>query len=53
MRRPNYGFERAERERVKQAKKQEKLLKRQQERVATHADDSPAKPAAETEPRKD
>jgi len=33
MRRPNYRFERAERDRLKQAKKEEKL-RRQQERVA-------------------
>jgi len=33
MRRPNYRFERAERDRIKQAKKQEKA-KRQQERIA-------------------
>lgn len=34
-RRPNYRFERTERERKKQAKKDEKLLKRQQERSAS------------------
>ena len=33
MRRPNYRFERAERARIKQAKKEEKV-KRQQERIA-------------------
>lgn len=33
MRKPNYRFERAERDRLKQAKKEEKL-KRQQERAA-------------------
>jgi len=33
-RRPNYGFERAERNRAKASKKEEKL-KRQQERAAT------------------
>jgi hypothetical protein len=33
MRKPNYRFERAERDRLKQSKKQEKL-KRQQERAA-------------------
>ena len=36
MRKPNYRFERAERDRAKQAKKEEKL-KRQQERVAESA----------------
>ena len=41
MRRPNYRFERAERDRVKQAKKEEKL-KRQQERVAQQNDEPPA-----------
>lgn len=40
MRKPNYRFERAERDRVKQAKKEEKL-KRHQERVAHQKDDSP------------
>jgi hypothetical protein len=33
MRKPNYRFERAERDRIKQAKKEEKA-KRQQERTA-------------------
>jgi hypothetical protein len=32
---PNYRFERIERERKKQAKKDEKLKKRQQERLAS------------------
>jgi hypothetical protein len=50
MRRPNYRFERAERDRTKQAKKQEKLLKRQQERLATPSDDGAAEPVAESEP---
>jgi hypothetical protein len=53
MRRPNYRFERAERDRAKQAKKEEKLKKRQQERLAAHSDDSAAKPATESEPRED
>ena len=48
MRRPNYRFERAERDRAKQAKKEEKL-KRQQGRLATHADDSAVPRAAENE----
>ena len=43
MRKPNYRFERAERERLKQAKKDERL-KRQQERLATR-DDSTGKKA--------
>jgi len=37
-RRPNYRFERAERDRLKQAKKDEKL-KRQQERTTVRHDD--------------
>ena len=40
MRKPNYRFERAERDRAKQAKKQEKL-KRQEERVAQQKDEQP------------
>ena len=40
MRKPNYRFERAERDRLKQAKKEEKL-KRQQERVAENQDGPP------------
>jgi hypothetical protein len=40
MRRPNYRFERAERDRLKQAKKEEKL-KRQQERVAQEKGEEP------------
>jgi hypothetical protein len=39
-RRPNYRFERAERNRAKEAKKEEKL-RRQQERVAARAGDKP------------
>lgn len=52
MRRPNYRFERAERDRLKQAKKEEKL-KRQQERVAAQAGDSPTELAPLSEPQKD
>ena len=37
MRKPNYRFERAERDRNKQARKEEKL-KRQQERVSQRDD---------------
>jgi hypothetical protein len=44
--RPNYRFERAERDRLKRAKKDEKL-KRQQVRTSSQRDDSPAE-AAET-----
>jgi hypothetical protein len=33
MRKPNYRFERAERDRIKRAKKEEKAAKRQQERT--------------------
>ncbi|MGH7094750.1 MAG: hypothetical protein ACREFB_14600 [Stellaceae bacterium] len=40
-RRPNYRFERAERNRAKEAKKEEKL-KRQQERVTARTPDDPA-----------
>ena len=39
MREPNYRFERAERDRVKQAKKDEKL-KRHQERASLRRDSS-------------
>ncbi|HUI34711.1 MAG TPA: hypothetical protein VLX67_04185 [Stellaceae bacterium] len=52
MRRPNYRFERAERDRAKQAKKEEKL-KRQQERLSTHSDDGAVPRAAENERRED
>jgi hypothetical protein len=45
-RRPNYRFERAERNRAKEAKKEEKL-KRQQERVSARADDDAPRPAAD------
>ena len=40
MRKPNYRFERAERDRLKLAKKEEKL-KRQQERVAQQKGEEP------------
>ena len=49
MRKPNYRFERAERDRAKKAKNDEKLQRRQ-ERAATRADSVP-KPTAENEPR--
>ena len=50
MRKPNYRFERAERDRAKKAKN-DKKLQRRQERAATRADDSVPKPIAENEPR--
>jgi hypothetical protein len=51
-RKPNYRFERAERNRAKEAKKEEKL-KRQQERLATRTgDDEPPQPI-EDEPLAD
>lgn len=46
---PNYRAERAERERAKQARKDEKL-KRQQERAVPRPDDSAPEPSAEREP---
>lgn len=52
MRKPNYRFERAERDRAKQAKKAEKL-KRQQQRLADHSTEGEASPEAESEPRQD
>jgi hypothetical protein len=46
--RTNYRLERAERDRIKKAKKEEKL-KRQQERAALHsASDSPENPDEDT-----
>ena len=44
--RTNYRFERSERDRQKKAKKDEKL-KRQQERVVSRRDDSPAEQSEE------
>jgi hypothetical protein len=52
MRRPNYRFERAERDRLKQARKEEKL-KRQQERTAAQASESSTEPAPVSQPRED
>jgi len=43
---PNYRFERRERDRVKQAKKEEKL-RRQQERKAQRDESVPPEPDAE------
>jgi|HubBroStandDraft_2_1064218.scaffolds.fasta_scaffold899728_2 hypothetical protein len=53
MRRPNYRFERAERDRNKQAKKAEKLKRRQQERLGAPSEDGVSEPAAESETRQD
>ena len=47
MRKPNYRLERADRDRAKQAKKEEKM-KRHQERTALRDDSSPESPAGET-----
>jgi hypothetical protein len=46
MRKPNYRFERAERDRAKKARN-DKKLQRQQERAATRADDDAPEPTAE------
>lgn len=48
MRKPNYRFERAERDRAKKARKDEKL-QRQRERAAGRPDDETPEPAAERE----
>jgi hypothetical protein len=50
MRKPNYRFERVERDRMKKARKEEKL-KRQQERVSQRDNDAVPEPVAEREPR--
>ena len=50
MRKPNYRFERAERDRAKKARKDKKLSE-QQEGVARRADDSAPEPTAENKPR--
>jgi hypothetical protein len=47
MRRPNYRFERAERDRMKQAKKEEKL-RRQQERASQQKSEEADQPALPT-----
>jgi hypothetical protein len=49
MRKPNYRFERAERDRAKRARN-DKKLQREQERVARRADDSAPEPTAENKP---
>jgi hypothetical protein len=48
-RKPNYRFKRAERNRVKETKKEAKL-KRQQERVSARSNEEPSSPEAEAEP---
>jgi len=50
MRKPNYRFERVERDRAKKARN-DKKLQRQQERAATRADDNASEPTAANEPR--
>ena len=50
MRKPNYRFERAERDRAKKARN-DKKLQRQQEKAATRADDDAPEPTAENESR--
>jgi hypothetical protein len=50
MRKPNYRFERAERDRAKKAKENKKL-RRQQERAAPRAEDDASESTAENEPR--
>ena len=49
MRKPNYRFERAERDRAKKARN-DKKLQRQQEKAATRPDDAAPEPTAENEP---
>lgn len=48
-RKPNYRLERAERNRAKEAKREEKL-KRRQERLSSRAGEEPAAPEAQVEP---
>ena len=50
MRKPNYRFERAERDRAKKAKN-DKKLQRQQERVAPLTEEGALEPTAENESR--
>jgi uncharacterized protein YaiL (DUF2058 family) len=50
MRKPNYRFERAERDRAKKARN-DKKLQRQQERAAPRAEDAAPEPTAENKPR--
>jgi hypothetical protein len=51
MRKPNYRFERAERDRAKKARN-DKKLQRQQERAATGPEGATPEPTAENEPRR-
>ena len=50
MRKPNYRFERAERDRAKKAKN-DKKLQRQQERAAPRTEEGAPEPIAEKESR--
>jgi len=50
-RRPNYRFERSERERAKEAKKEEKL-KRRRGRLSEREDEELAGPTVEDKPEK-
>jgi hypothetical protein len=50
MRKPNYRFERAERDRAKKAKN-DKKLQRQQERAVPRAEGGASEATAENEPR--
>jgi len=50
MRKPNYRFERAERDRAKKARN-DKKLQRQQQKAAPHAEDGATEPTAENQPR--
>jgi hypothetical protein len=50
MRKPNYRFERAERDRAKKARN-DKKLQRQQEKAMTRADDGAPEPTTENESR--
>jgi len=50
MRKPNYRFERAERDRAKKARN-DKKLQRQQEKTVTRADDGAPEPTEENESR--
>jgi hypothetical protein len=49
MRKPNYRFERTERDRVKKAKREEKL-QRQQERAAERAADGAPETTTQSDP---
>jgi len=51
MRKPNYRFERAERDRAKKARN-DKKLQRQQEKTVTRADDGAPEPTAEKNKKK-